>query len=164
MSLLGKLKALLRGGGGDRPAGPSSDGPWTVGKIERDGVLHGLVRVRTERPTAPAARRFASTVTVEWAYAEDGLPSEAQVAAMGRFESLLEELEGQHELAFLVRVRTGFGNREWLFYAAERDRFLARLNALLAGHPAYPIEVFSAEDSEWHEWKSTMSELGVLNR
>ena len=45
--------------------------------------------------------------------------------------------------------RTGPGLKELVYYIADRDEFMEKLNAALADHPPYPIEIEFHADSEW---------------
>jgi hypothetical protein len=36
-----------------------------------------------------------------------------------------------------------------------------RMNLLLTGHPAYPIEIHVSEDPEWQIWSESVSALDV---
>jgi hypothetical protein len=160
VSLLGKLKSLF-GGGGAYVATPLG---WTVAKVVKDGALRGVVRIRADRPGLPPATRFATSVSVSWTYGQDGLPGDAHTRAMNRFEAALDELTDDNGHACLMRVRTGFGAREWLFYTRDSAHFMARFNALLAGHEAYPIEIVFAEDPEWRDWEASKAGLVAAPR
>ena len=71
----------------------------------------------------------------------------------------IDDLTAANDLAELVCVRTGFGEREWLFYAAKKSRFMAQFNALLTEHPRYPIEISSQRDPDWKIWRETRDPL-----
>jgi hypothetical protein len=168
VSLLVKLKALFGSGSGSGGIGSVGGGArtavstgWSIAKVVNAGVLRGVVRLRTDRPALPPGRAFATSVTVAWHYAEDGLPTDVQGRAMGGFEAALDELVEDNGHAFLMRVRTGFGAREWLFYTVDSAPFMARFNALLAGHEAYPLEILFAQDPTWSDWESSLGELGA---
>jgi hypothetical protein len=164
VSLLGRLKALLGGQAGSGSGENDVRGGWTIAKIARNGALHGVVRIRGQRPALPPGKRFGHSVRVSWKYAESGLPSSTAARAMTRFEDALEELTDANGHAFLMRVRTGFGAREWLFYTEETAPFMARFNQLLRGHAAYPLEVLFAEDPQWEDWQASLNEMGTPSR
>jgi hypothetical protein len=48
-----------------------------------------------------------------------------------------------------VASLTGAGHKEWRYYAADAEAFVAALNASLEGHPTYPLEIEMFDDSEW---------------
>ncbi|BES73385.1 hypothetical protein RE428_44030 [Marinobacter nanhaiticus D15-8W] len=71
--------------------------------------------------------------------------------AMIRLEDGLETIEGRESDYFDVYTATGNHLKEFVFYIADRERFMASFNDTLRGHPAYPIEINFYEDKEWSE-------------
>jgi hypothetical protein len=50
-------------------------------------------------------------------------------------------------------VVTGNSRKEWIFYTNDISAWLDRLNQLLAGHHAYPIEIQTDTDPAWSTWR-----------
>jgi len=41
------------------------------------------------------------------------------------------------------------GTKEWRYYTSDKEEFIAKFNAGLKGHPAYPIRMQLFADPEW---------------
>ena len=72
---------------------------------------------------------------------------------MNELEDLLQAALNRDCFATLALVSTGEGLREWTYYAASEDEFMARLNYAFAGIPEFPIEIHTAYDPEWRVYE-----------
>lgn len=72
---------------------------------------------------------------------------------MDSMEDLLGPLLAKDGFATLVLVSTGEDLREWTYYANSQAEFMVRLNAALAGKPAFPIDVHPALDPKWTSYE-----------
>ena len=126
------------------------DDTWTVGTADQDGQPI-IIRVRGRLPDAAAREANSQLVVIGWPYDgnETGLPLEADKASMDRLEEALEAGLAGTTLGVQVASLTGAGHREWRYYAADADAFVAALNAILGGHPTYPLEIEMFDDAEW---------------
>jgi hypothetical protein len=77
------------------------------------------------------------------------MPGTAVTERMYELEAGIEELMFDNGFSELVLGRTGLGKRDWLFYTSDKERFMARFNALLAGHAPYPIHIELMDDPGW---------------
>jgi len=57
-------------------------------------------------------------------------------------------------------VATGLGLREWVYYTRDREQFMERLNELLQGHAAYPVEIEIYDDPDWENWDYIRGQCG----
>jgi len=123
---------------------------WTVGTADQDGQPI-IVRVRSQMPGVADRQRHAQLIVVGWPYdgTETGLPTSDETAAMQDFESAVEAGIERGGAGTQVASITGAGHKEWRYYAADADAFVAALNASLDGHPTYPLEIEMFDDSEW---------------
>ncbi len=80
---------------------------------------------------------------------------------MIKLEDGLELIEGRGGLYLDVGTETGNNKKEFVFYVADRERFMANFNAALKGHSAYPVEITFYEDKEWSELKRLQKDFGV---
>jgi uncharacterized protein DUF695 len=119
----------------------------------------GIIRIRRRRPPYVDTTNFDTAISIRWRYASEMLPDDATSKEMIRFEEAVDDLTAANDLAELVYVRTGFGEREWLFYAGNKSRFMAQFNTLLAGHPRYPIEIAFQRDPDWKLWREMLDPL-----
>jgi hypothetical protein len=126
------------------------DDTWTVGTAEQDG-LPLVIRVRGQMPPAPERQRHAHLVVVGWPYdgTDTGLPTDADGALMQAFEDAVAAGAERGGTGIQVASITGAGHKEWRYYAADAEAFVAALNASLDGHPTYPLEIEMFDDSEW---------------
>jgi hypothetical protein len=126
------------------------DDTWTVGTADQDGQPI-IIRVRSRMPDVADRQRHAQLVVVGWPYdgTETGLPTSDDTAAMQDFENAVEAGLERGGAGTQVASITGAGHKEWRYYAADADAFVAALNASLDGHPTYPLEIEMFDDSEW---------------
>jgi hypothetical protein len=126
------------------------DDTWTVGTADQDGQPI-IIRVRSQMPALAERQRHAQLIVVGWPYdgADTGLPTSADTAAMEDFEHAVEAGLERGGTGTQVASITGAGHKEWRYYAADADAFVAALNASLDGHPTYPLEIEMFDDSEW---------------
>lgn len=76
---------------------------------------------------------------------------------MQTFETAIEASLEEKGVGVQAACITGNGTREWRYYTYDTDEFMAKLNAGLGGHPAYPLHIQLFSDPEW----MGLSELGV---
>ena len=126
------------------------DASWTVASAEQDGQPI-LLRMRASMPDAAARAAYPRLVVIGWPYDgdDDGMPAPADAEAMRRFEDAVEAGLGDESVGLQVASLTGAGHREWRYYTGDADAFVARLNASLEGHAAYPLEIEMFDDEEW---------------
>lgn len=133
-----------------------ADDTWTVGTADQDGQPL-VIRVRSQMPDAAARQRHPHLVVVGWPYdgADTGLPTTEDAAAMQAFEDAVESgiargvTGASGVVGAPVASITGAGHKEWRYYAADAEAFVAALNASLEGHPTYPLEIEMFDDAEW---------------
>jgi hypothetical protein len=137
-----------------------SDDTWTVGAADQDGQPI-IVRVRPALPDVAARRANSQLVIIEWPYDGDetGLPADVDKASMDRFEEALEAGLAGTTTGVQVASLTGAGHREWRYYAADADAFVAALNEILHGHPTYPLEIEMFDDAEWQGLRQLLDGL-----
>jgi hypothetical protein len=126
------------------------DDAWTVGTADQDGQPL-IIRVRSRMPEVAERQRHSQLVVVGWPYdgADTGLPTAEDSAAMQAFEDAVESGIERGQAGTQVASITGAGHKEWRYYAADAEGFVAALNASLDGHPTYPLEIEMFDDSEW---------------
>ena len=119
----------------------------------------GIIRIRKSRPPYVDTTNFDTAVEMRWKYGSEMLPDDAESQEMTQFEEAIEDLTAANDLAELVEVKTGFGSRIWLFYTANKQRFMARFDKLIEGHPRHPIDIAFERDPNWKMWRKTLEPL-----
>jgi len=126
------------------------DDTWTVGTADQDGQPI-IIRVRSQMPDTAARQGHGQLIVVGWPYdgVATGLPGAEDNAAMQAFEDTIEAGLERSGVGVQVASVTGAGHKEWRYYAADADAFVAALNASLEGHPTYPLEIEMFDDADW---------------
>lgn len=76
----------------------------------------------------------------------------------------LEDALGRIECeGFCVEAyrRVGAGLREYVFYIADRVRFMTEFNDHVAGHPKYPIEIKFYKDETWSDLQGLIDDFSA---
>ena len=93
-------------------------------------------------------------IIIAWKYlSENGQPTAGDHHRMNQLEDLVESAVNEAGFATLALVSTGEGLREWIYYVASEDQFMARLNNALADTPAFPIEIHTGHDPCWNAYQ-----------
>jgi hypothetical protein len=135
-------------------------GDWAIVRAVNEGSGEaGIIRIKTRKPASPDIATFTTAVTIQWPYSAPSLPDPDENERMLDFERSIDELTGENGYSELVQVRTGFGNKEWLFYSRDQGTFMESFKGLLHGHPAYPVTIEFHEDAGWDLWQQTLNDL-----
>ena len=128
----------------------------------------GLPILWTYVPELPAeeTRRAIPWLTViRWDYegtANNGMPQVEENQRMLKLESALGRIERADFCVESYR-RVGAGLREFVYYIADRDKFLDALNAHVAGEPRFPIEIKFYKDETWSELRDLINDFSAAS-
>ena len=126
-------------------------GGWRLAALEGDGGEF-MLRSRLRLPDPAERARLPVAVWISWNWGD--IASEAEEDAvldeMIAFENAAYTAAEPDGWARLMAVRTSGEGREWLWYAASRDGFVADLKDALADCPTYPFEVRAWDDPQWN--------------
>lgn len=138
---------------------------WQIVTVEnKEQQIRTTIRLRVRKPPMLDGRAFACAVEISWPYdGADGYPSGEVNQKQLAFETALDDLSGMNGFSELVQVSTGTGKKDWLYYTSDQDRFMRTLNALLAGHDAYPIQINFYEDPNWQIWSEVVEAVQSKN-
>lgn len=59
--------------------------------------------------------------------------------------------------------RIGAGLREFVYYIADRDKFIDELNAQVERKPRFPIEIKFYKDETWSELRDLINDLSAAS-
>ncbi|HEX8884415.1 MAG TPA: DUF695 domain-containing protein [Noviherbaspirillum sp.] len=129
---------------------------WSTAIATRPSDGHVIVyRYRSEFGPSFKRSLYPDRVVIAWAYkSESGMPSTAERESMDEMENLLAPHVEQDAVATLALVSTGEGLREWVYYAASKEEFMARMNKALQGLPRFPVEIDLWRDAEWTRYET----------
>lgn len=138
----------------------SAEASGVIGKTTENGqpVIWSFVN---ELPLETEQRSLPWLIVIAWQYDgsdRNGMPLEHINQDMLKLEDALEKMEvpGKH---VSVYRRTGDGLKEFAFYARGTDEFMHSLNASLASHSRYPIEIKFYEDKEWSDFRRLLADF-----
>ena len=117
-----------------------------------------VFRARFEKPDRTDVASLVWAIVIGWPYDGNAMPPAEVNAAQQRFEEAIDPLASSSH-SELVHISTGKGLKEWIFYAHTREEFMAELNALLSGHPRYPLDIEFFEDPDWEVWEDMVKDL-----
>ena len=124
---------------------------WTLAQGKAGGH-NTIVRALARVPLAEQRKARPVLVSITWAYdgeATAGMPSRALYDRIeGSEEKLFAALDAEN-FATEAAALTGNGARQWRFYTADAEDFIARFTTALAGETVYPIELEAADDPDW---------------
>ena len=135
---------------------------WVIAKANNEKNKARVVfRLRTSRPPIDDIDAYATGISIQWVYcgADSGMPTGDVNASQRAFEEGIEDLTMYNGWSFLMLVSTGMDEKEWLFYAKDRNEFMTRLNRALQDHPKYPLKIKFYDDPEWKLWNQILSGL-----
>lgn len=156
-TLLALALAALHGAGN----AADTDKHWSIAQATRPSDGRVIV-YRYVEDFEPGFKRaaFPDRITVSWPYrGANGLPSKAEFRAMDDLENILEAAVEARPFARLALVRTGDNLREWVYYAASQQQFMARVNDALHGRPVLPLQFGLASDPHWQRYQDFRSKL-----
>jgi hypothetical protein len=120
-----------------------------------NGADRLVMRLRTDRPVDSDIDTYSTAVVIKWAYPrQEGtpLPPVEVLEEMEVFGEAVVGLAWATGCSYLMNVGTGLGSRQWCYYTRDRDDFMRRFNALLAGHNRYPVDIKFYDDPGWKLW------------
>ena len=124
---------------------------WTLAQGKAGGN-NTIVRALARVPLIEQRKARPVLVSITWAYdgeATAGMPSRALYDRIEGFEQVLFAALDAEDFATEAAAITGNGARQWRFYTADAEDFIARFTAALAGETVYPIELEAIDDPEW---------------
>ena len=101
-------------------------------------------------------------VTLRWHYdadANNGMPTDADKAAMDELEDLLDSVVERDAFANLALVTTGDGDRTWVYYARSGADFRERMDRVVRGHGPYPVDVDVVADPGWSAYEAIVDSV-----
>lgn len=129
----------------------TDEGGWRLAAFEgEDGEFMLRSRIRLPEPAERAHLPVAIWISWDWGDIASEAEEDAVLDEMTAFEDALYRAAEPDGWGRLVAVRTGGEGREWLWYTASGDAFVAELKDALAGRPAYPFEVRAWDDPNWN--------------
>ena len=158
-----KILDFFRRARQELPQAPADEGEladWSiVSAVNRETGEAAVFRVRFDKPRRDDLCTLTTAIVIRWPYETgDQMPPEPVNAAQLAFEEALDPMSSS-ATSELVHVSTGMGEKEWIYYARDRDEFMSLLNELLAEHPAYPLEIEFYEDPEWQVWADMVASI-----
>jgi hypothetical protein len=136
---------------------------WSIGeaKIQGNPVVYKFTNAA---PPESIRHKLPRLTVISWKYdgsENNGMPPKKINEAMIKLEDALETISGRETLYLDVYSETGNNLKEFAFYIADREQFMANFNHALRDQPAYPIEINFYEDNEWSDLAKLHQDFGV---
>ena len=140
-----------------------SEETWSVGEASVEGKPV-VYKFMNEFPDENTRESMPWLTVVSWKYngsSNNGMPPSEVNKQMIKLEDGLEKIEGRESLYFDVYSVTGNDLKEFVFYIADREKFMSNFNSALKGHEVYPIEINFYEDKGWSDLEKLQSDFGI---
>jgi hypothetical protein len=131
-----------------------------IAQTSKDG-LRILWTYVPEIPPQDARRAMPWLTVIRWEYdgsGNEGMPSGEETEHMRMLEAILEKMEHPGFCHEGYR-RIGAGIREFVYYVADRDKFLQEFNRCAAMDPRYPITIKFYQDDAWADLQDLIDDL-----
>lgn len=115
-----------------------------------------------EMPGQVTCRATPWLTVIRWEYDgshNNGMPHAEENQLMLMLDAALAKIE-RPEFCVEAYRRIGAGIREFVYYVADRDKFLDEFNGCVAGEPRYPIEIKFYKDETWSDFQDLIDDLG----
>jgi hypothetical protein len=129
--------------------------PWFIAEAEEEG-LPLLFRVRELTPAGVEPKKYPFLISVLWKFEHSGtgMPADEVMDQMNDFEDRLDALEGP-AIGYMMVSITGNGRKEWLWYVADRSRYMSGVNRVLSASPVhYPVDFEASSDPTWETFRA----------
>ncbi|ALN18602.1 Family of uncharacterised function (DUF695) [Ectopseudomonas mendocina] len=131
----------------------STERIWSVAKATVEGkpIIYKFI---ADAPPLNIQQKMPWLTVISWKYeasGNNGLPPAQINKEMIRLEDGLETIGGNGTLYLDAYTATGNGLKEFVYYIADREAFMANVNEALSDHPVYPIEINFYEDRDWSD-------------
>jgi len=127
-----------------------ADSEWWVARGEENGK-ELIFRVRATFPDDATVARYSWLAVIEWDFipTTNGMPELNVSRQIYEFEDLLETKVESTGVCIQAFARTGNGKKEWNYYVADREAFMASFNNAMNGKERFPIQIHFYSDSGW---------------
>lgn len=137
-----------------------SDTPGRIVQTCKDD-LRILWTYVPEMPAHDARSAMPWLTVVRWEYdgsEDEGMPGAEESRQMLMLEAVLEKIERPGFCHEGYR-RIGAGVREFVYYIADRDKFLQEFNRYAATDPRYPITIEFYKDEAWSDLQDLIDDF-----
>ena len=120
-------------------------------------VIYKLV---DELPDETTLESFPWLTLVSWDYdasENNGMPDDSAMDAMNCLERAIQDALVKNGLCRHAYSRTGNGQKNLVYYASNRDAFMAAFNDALIDHPKYPLEIGFYNDGDWDTFRKLLA-------
>lgn len=116
-----------------------------------------------EMPGEVSRRAIPWLTIVRWEYdgsENNGMPHTKENQRMLILETALGNIE-RSEFCVEAYRRVGAGVREFVYYVADRAKFLEEFNDNVAEHPPFPIEIKFYKDETWSDLQDLIDDFNA---
>ena len=138
-----------------------ADDTWTVGHMKIKG-FPVVFKFLSQLPNEIKREKLNWLTVIAWKYdgsTNNGMPPKEINVSMIELEDALETIDGDSQIYEMAYTATGNHLKEFVYYIADRDVFMAKFNEALSGLPRYPLEVNFYEDPEWSDLSKLLEDF-----
>ncbi|MFW5427086.1 MAG: DUF695 domain-containing protein [Methylophagaceae bacterium] len=110
----------------------------------------------------PPTTEYNQRLNIFWTMKDPldtGFANKSELDKLHDFENRLIDAVENDEFSIMTMVLTGRGEREFVFYTSDPQKFLERLTNMPQEQEPYPLEIQCNEDPEWEYY---YDEIGTI--
>lgn len=132
---------------------------WWTTPTESEKGNRIIVTGRRGVDAAIFSGKFNDRVEITWEYQpdSDGMPDFKTSVMMEKVTEALSLAFGKDQAAVMTGIYTGDGERNWIFYSRNLQKFQLLLNQALMDFEVLPLRIYVEKDPDWNEYNEMKS-------
>lgn len=138
---------------------------WWTTPTSADNGNRVIVTGRRNVEPVMNSGKFTDRVEITWRYEpeKDGMPDYKTSTLMESVSDALANAFNKDQAAILTGIYTGDGERNWIFYVRNLNKFQFLINSTLSSFELLPLEIYAEKDDEWGEYNEMRSKTEIID-
>lgn len=138
---------------------------WWTTPTESENGNRVIVTGRRDVENARVSGKFQDRIEITWKYVPDadGMPDFKVSILMEKVTEALESAFKKDQAAVMTGIYTGDGERNWIFYCRNLNKFQFLINQALQDFELLPLEFYAEKDPEWNEYQEMKEKTEIVD-